>query len=58
MCSFATNADRDSAGVHVTIVDVPAFFADFWIAAAREVGHVSLKLATPVLAITLDVGGE
>src|SRR5258708_1273437 len=39
------NADAlgDRAGVHVTVIDVPAFLRDFQIPAAGEFGHALLK---------------
>jgi len=40
-----TGADRDRAGVHVTIVDVPAFLRGIRIATAGKFGHVILKRA-------------
>jgi hypothetical protein len=34
-----TRADRDRAGVHVTIVDAPAFFGGIGRSAAGKGGH-------------------
>src|SRR6266581_28220 len=36
-------ADRDRAGVHIAVVDVPAFLAGFSQSAAGELGHAALK---------------
>jgi hypothetical protein len=36
-------ADRDHPGVHVAIVDVPAFLAGIGTSAAGEGGHAPLK---------------
>jgi hypothetical protein len=35
-------AEPDRAGMHVTKIDVPAFFAGIAIAAAGEGGHASI----------------
>jgi hypothetical protein len=36
-------ADRDRAGVHIPVVDVPAFLAGISRSAAGELGHAPLK---------------
>jgi hypothetical protein len=46
-------ADRDRPGVHVAIVDVPAFLAGVFRLAEGELGHAPLKRSTAGQAIDL-----